>query len=313
MNTSLNFLRGKQNSAAVATSVPVQTKLTEETDEPIYSEGTIKRLCAHPVTQRTVTVRVKITPDLARLWMDRNTDNRPMSESYTYRLISDIREGRWKFDGSPIRFSKQGVLIDGQHRLTACIRSGIPIDSNVTFGLDHEAQMVIDGGRVRTVANNLYLRHVKNAVSVAALARTIVADQMFGIRSARWASISRTKIEEFVNSHPELSEISRRYTMRNCSQSIVDFCYYQFSGQDPQLAARFFGELCGSGAGLEETNPVLHLRNRLDVNAQSRAKLPSIEIIAIFRKAWIAYRDNVPMRSLRWRAGGPKPEEFPEI
>jgi hypothetical protein len=92
----------------------------------------------------------------------------------------------------------------------------------------------------------------------------------------------------------------------------MTFCYYLFSAQNPGLAETFFSQLEG-GTGLTERNPVYLLRERLRTNSVGKAKLPLLEIIALFFKAWIAYRSGKPVKCLRWNNSGANPEKFPEI
>ena len=96
------------------------------------------------------------------------------------------------------------------------------------------------------------------------------------------------------------------------SPRVMAFCYYLFSAQNPDLAERFFNHLA-SGAGLSEHSPVYLLRERLRTNSAGKAKLPILEIIALFFKAWIAYRNGKSVKCLRWNNSGANPEKFPEI
>jgi hypothetical protein len=89
-------------------------------------------------------------------------------------------------------------------------------------------------------------------------------------------------------------------------------CYYLFSGQNSELAEQFFDRLA-SGAGLTKHDPVYLLRERLRTNSAGKAKLPLLEIVALFFKAWIAYRNGKQVKCLRWNNGGANPEKFPEI
>jgi hypothetical protein len=63
---------------------------------------------------------VFVTPTMAEQWLERNhPDNRPVSWSRVEGLANDIREGNWKCTHQGICFNKDGLLVDGQHRLHA--------------------------------------------------------------------------------------------------------------------------------------------------------------------------------------------------
>ncbi|NUN01320.1 MAG: hypothetical protein HUU41_09415 [Bryobacteraceae bacterium] len=66
-----------------------------------------------------------ITPELARQWLERNVRNRPISENTVIAYGLDMLEGRWQYDGAPIRFDTDGNLIDGQHRLSRLLKFGL--------------------------------------------------------------------------------------------------------------------------------------------------------------------------------------------
>jgi hypothetical protein len=57
----------------------------------------------------------------------RHPDNRRISTSRVSFLVSEIASGRWKPEHQGILLGKNGVLIDGQHRLAAVAKCGIPI------------------------------------------------------------------------------------------------------------------------------------------------------------------------------------------
>jgi len=41
--------------------------------------------------------------------------------------------------------------------------------------------------------------------------------------------------------------------------------------------------------------------------------LPQLDIVALFFKAWLFYREKRSLRRLFWKTDGPTPEKFPEI
>lgn len=94
---------------------------------------------------------VIVTPALAREWLElRNTNNRSKKQHWVSALAEAMREGRWIYDGTPIKFDRRGVLSDGQHRLSAVALSGVSCTFDVVFGLDPEARIVHDTGITRS-------------------------------------------------------------------------------------------------------------------------------------------------------------------
>ena len=117
---------------------------------------------------------VKLTPDLAKVWLDTMPDyQRSSSALVVAEYAKDMIDGRWvEGTGDTIRFNKQGQMIDGQHRCLAVIESGVSIYVTIIEGLDDEVYLVLDKGRKRTVADSI---GGKNANARAAIAKTIIA------------------------------------------------------------------------------------------------------------------------------------------
>ena len=74
-----------------------------------------------------------ITPSEASKYLANNPANRRLSESEVETLAADMREGRWCITHQGIAIGKTGRLLDGQHRLAAVIKAGVPVQMMVTF------------------------------------------------------------------------------------------------------------------------------------------------------------------------------------
>jgi hypothetical protein len=267
---------------------------------------------------KPIRLRMLVTPAMAAHWLEAtNTKNRPISEMHWMKIWLDIVEGRWRYNGEPISFGTNGALLNGQHRLRACAASEISIDTDVIFGLDPEAMSTIDIGKVRTAANIAYLEGVENAHAACAAAHLILLHENGGIQQLgnKQAEPSKTKVNERVRADRRISKVAGHASGMGrglASPRVMTFCYYLFSAQNPDLAETFFKQL-ESGTALTERNPVYLLRERLRTNSAGKAKLPLLEIVALFFKAWIAYRSCKPVKCLRWNNSGANPERFPEI
>lgn len=91
-------------------------------------------------------VRVLVTPDLARQWLNRNTHNRPVLARAVDRFVADLTANAWVETHQGLAFSKGGALLDGQHRLHAIAKSGVAVVCWVCFGEDDKAFKQIDVG-----------------------------------------------------------------------------------------------------------------------------------------------------------------------
>lgn len=73
-----------------------------------------------------------ITTDLARQYLKRNSScNKPLEEDKVNALVEKINSGKWDSNGDAIYFGHGDVLLNGQHRMNAIVRSGIPVPVRV--------------------------------------------------------------------------------------------------------------------------------------------------------------------------------------
>lgn len=92
-----------------------------------------------------------ISPELAQsILEERNGANRKPSATKVSEYIEAMTESRWPVTGATIVFAKSGFLMDGQQRLMACVRSGVPLKTYVVFGIDDAAFSMMDIGRKRS-------------------------------------------------------------------------------------------------------------------------------------------------------------------
>lgn len=92
-----------------------------------------------------------ITPEIADSLLQTNDmNNRNISRNTVDYYTKSMTELKWCLNGSSIVISENGALIDGQHRLLACINSGISFDTFVHRGVKHNAMRTIDTGKPRS-------------------------------------------------------------------------------------------------------------------------------------------------------------------
>ena len=96
-----------------------------------------------------------ITPERAAEYLRVNVNNRKIRPLRVKTIASDIAAGKWQWNGQPIIFDTEGLLIDGQHRLTACVQAGKPIVTDVRRNVPRSCMSTIDIGTPRTTADLL--------------------------------------------------------------------------------------------------------------------------------------------------------------
>ena len=95
-----------------------------------------------------------ITPEWAQFVLDNsNTDNRKLRLQWVNTLADIITRGEWQVTHQGIAFDENGILLDGQHRLSAIVKSGKPVLLHVTTGLHPEAFKAIDAHAKRSMGD----------------------------------------------------------------------------------------------------------------------------------------------------------------
>lgn len=114
----------------------------------------------------------EFTPEMAMAVLaEFNNGNRSIKHTKVERFAAEMRDDNWLLTGDTIKFTDNGALGDGQHRLTACVRSGLTFRSHVVFGIEARCFHKMDRNTVRGPADVLQIAGLKNANHLAAALR----------------------------------------------------------------------------------------------------------------------------------------------
>lgn len=121
---------------------------------------------------------LSITPeDAAKILRERNGKNRSIIQAQITKLKAVLESDIWTVNAETIKFTKEGKLQDGQHRLTGAVLTGKTIVSWVAFGCDPEAYNTIDRGSSKTTGDDLDVIGEKNARGLAAALNLVVMEE----------------------------------------------------------------------------------------------------------------------------------------
>ena len=95
-----------------------------------------------------------ITPEYAKHLLASSAGNRNISQAHVNWLKNLMLSGQFKLTHQGIAIDKNNALVDGHHRLTACIQSGVPIQLSVTYGVD-DIYHYLDQGKNRNLSDLL--------------------------------------------------------------------------------------------------------------------------------------------------------------
>jgi len=145
-----------------------------------------------------------ITPHMAKTIMLKNNYNRKIKQYQVDCLTRDILAGNWKENGDAIRVMKDGTLLDGQHRLMACITANMPIKSILVTDLNDDVMPTIDSGVKRTYNDHLHLRGISYSNQVASAIGHVIG-MAYNLPSRHKVTTFAEKNSLF-DAHPKLVE-----------------------------------------------------------------------------------------------------------
>lgn len=215
-----------------------------------------------------------ITPDKAEEYLAANRGNRNIVQAHVAAMARDIAHGRWMFNAQPICFSRSGRLLNGQHRLSAVLEAGQPIEVMVMRGLPEEAFETYDKqAKKAPVVDELFDEFGDKAL-VSAAAVLLWRRELRPAGSPN-ATPTATEIRDVIQDHPELMRLRgfARKMVRHGRSSALAYAAYRILRDDPNLGKVFLDRL-ETAANLPAGHIILRLRDRLidlrkaDQNAQ---------------------------------------------
>jgi len=263
-----------------------------------------------------VYTRATITPELATQMLTRNVHNRSLVESFVALLARDMTAGTWRENGDAIRFGWDASLLDGQHKLKACERSGKPMNIMVVTNLDPATQDTMDGGRKRSAQDMFSLANEVNASIVAAVTiRVWKWDR--GDRRLTGIGPTRAEQKAVLEQYPSIRRSAERaayvrHNFRFIPPSVAGMGHHLLNQVDPSDAALFIQRMA-DGLDLKQGDPVLALRRKLmnttdSNNTGAKLRRTDARLLTYIVMAWNAQREGRPLERVQYSEGSPIPE-----
>ena len=253
-----------------------------------------------------------INPAKAKLWLQRNPQNRPKSQSLIDRYAGAMARGEWLVNGEAIILNCDGTLYDGQHRLHAVIQANVTIRSYVIRGVDPGAFDTINQGKSRSLGDVLARHQEKHYTLLAAAIRCVWVLGHDPDQVCTYYRRGQTVAQfmEFLSDHPELRSsvefIAGHRVRKLMVESAAAALLYLMRKKDP-IKADVFWEKVATGEDLSRNDPAYKLREFLIKHRNKDDKLQPLEAAAAAVIAWNNMRGKGGARSLRWSNSDPFP------
>ena len=243
-----------------------------------------------------VSYVARISPSDAKQLLSSNENNRQPSDVIIQKYRSDMENGVWQDSASQVQISKQGKLLNGQHRLRAIVESNTSQILTITEGLSKECFSVMDIGKGRTAKDALSILKVKNFKAAASIIRFYILwrdgiqpkdmkkDQSSKegnipmvnrlTTNARFKGSSKAEqirqVLEFALENPNIEDIALKSTLFYSkfkyfpASSLGGFLIHASKlGYETKVMAEEFLQKLTSGVGLVEGDPILYMRMRI--------------------------------------------------
>lgn len=283
------------------------------------------------------TVDILLTPALAEEFAGVYSNARQPNQKSIGKLVTDIRANRYIHTGDPIKFTADGVMIDGINRCHAVLKTIETVKVTIRTGVHPDARDVTDVGTAFTLKDRLALNGVKRPGTVASALNGIEAferGELTGLDDPFRASSTIPGSLAFLRDNPIVEAIAldadnltkrlqKSGLLITTSQVATIIWALDTAGYRDKRSDFFKKLIKGFNNGADD--PVLRLRARLsdptEYKADQRGKkkdevrvtssLPTPHLVAMAIKAFNYYNDDSDMIfALRYR---PTHEDFPTV
>jgi len=265
-------------------------------------------------------MRVIITPQRASELLERNAKNRPLDKKHIARLAKTIEEGKWVWNGQTITVDENGDVLDGQHRLYACIKANLPIDTEFLEGVPRNTFMTVDHVKRRTAADLMAMMQIPWWVEKTGLARHLFYYRIYDYHVKKIANAlyePQDIVEFYLKNREEIDFTVDHMKMYKKSRIVVCFSKLLFidclCGKIDKEQTKAFIDKIVYGYDLEKGSPILALRQTIiNENTYIFYRTSNVIILDLLFRCWNLYRQNesVELNSLKLNY---KAERLPKL
>lgn len=261
---------------------------------------------------------VTITPALAQRLLAGTHKNRPSKPRNKAKVVAALLGDYFRPNGETVILSATLDILDGEHRLKACVEAHKPLTTVITWGWPNDCFDTIDTGTKRSGGDMFSADGELNASLLSAAVRydwrLIHKDMLSGNQIPE----PRMRVHLQANEGLRASMSWGQKVSHLIPKGLAVALHYRFSQKDAALAKQFFVDV-GKGENINsQEHTAWHLRDLLAIRQRASLHLSNsvqAHTAANVIKAWNGVRAKkvLTRRSLMWQGEAAKPEPFPEI
>lgn len=250
---------------------------------------------------------VTVTPDIAAQWLTTNVNNRVIAKRFVSQYARDMKSKAWELTGDSIKFNERAELIDGQHRLQACVTSGVAFRTFVVYGLPENARNVVDTGKARSIGDVLQMAGVPHAKNVASTLKLLI-NQKRGLENQGGnATVTHSELVAAYERHQSLPlyVFNPKEFPRGISIPSLSYLHYVsvhiLGNKDRAEAMR---SVLKTGVPDYAGDPIHKWRERIIGSRVDVAFAPHTRVAMFWtlKHAWNLFAKRVPIEMLRYRS-----------
>lgn len=257
-----------------------------------------------------------ITPPEATHYLTKNVSNRKIRPNRVGQYAAEMKAGCWYFTGDPIVFDWNDRLLQGQHRLSACVMADTPFKSVVLRNADPAIYVALDQVLPRAVGDSLGHAGVTSTSQIAAVTKLLLSWRL-GVQTdpnaAQIAVRHRLQVE-FAVSNADGLTAANNWARRlkhaiGVNQTALGAFIYEVSDREGDDRLRYFFDGVVAGEGLVRGDPRLAYRNWAASPISQHVQDARIVHLANTIRAWNAMdfgEDLLVMKN--WRRGAAFPK-----
>lgn len=267
---------------------------------------------------------VNVTPAMADAWLKefnpptwKNARGETEQQRNQRRKIiamyaRAMERGEWLQTGDPIQFGKSGILLNGQHRLSAVVKARKTVRLSIMTDVDDNARVGMDNGIRRSVGDKLAMKGRKYVMHQGSVTR-LIWDLKEDRTSRRPDPPSDVELLDMIDSDPTIewvvTEVLPHLPVLG-SKTVSGYCYWLLHQVDAEQCAYFFEKL-KTLEELPKGSPIAALSARLR-NASAGAYKDKVQVVSMVIGAWNSWRAGETRERIQARRNTDGHYEVPE-
>ena len=250
----------------------------------------------------SVTVAVEtITPQVAAALLASNPNNRNLRVRQVDKWSRALQANEWQLNGESLKVSKSGQLLDGQHRLRACVGTGISMRVVVVRGLAENVMATVDVGSPRNMGDVLRLMGIENNRNLAA-----ALSRLWMVRQDTWTNgiVSSLELLDLLDEEKFIIDSVKpgqnAWTVlggSNAGLIVFDYLARQADGNE---AVDAFWPRVMDGANLSSDDARLALRKNFSNAHGMKKRLTSKQQMGLLLKSYAYWKSGKTVAYLRF-------------